>query len=129
VSRLEVTGEVLGLVPRIEATISVTERHRTFKVWRSLWAKMQAMGRTAATGPIQAYLSQTAPRSRGKRHGGAVKSLKKLVQRAWREEFYGLAACMSVAWDSMLSPDRCQEPDALSGFERWRRGVVLPGPG
>jgi hypothetical protein len=28
----------------------------------------------------------------------------KLVQRAWREEFHGLAACMAVAWDSMLSP-------------------------
>jgi hypothetical protein len=28
----------------------------------------------------------------------------KLVQIAWRHGFYGLAACMAVAWDSMLSP-------------------------
>src|SRR6185312_5363501 len=28
----------------------------------------------------------------------------KLVQVAWRNKFYGLAACMAVAWDSMLSP-------------------------
>jgi hypothetical protein len=28
----------------------------------------------------------------------------KLVQVAWRNKFYGLAACMAVAWDSMVSP-------------------------
>jgi hypothetical protein len=28
----------------------------------------------------------------------------KLVQVAWRHKFYGLAACMAVAWDSMVSP-------------------------
>jgi hypothetical protein len=28
----------------------------------------------------------------------------RLVQRAWRERYYGLAALLAVAWDSMLSP-------------------------
>jgi hypothetical protein len=28
----------------------------------------------------------------------------KLVQVAWRNEFYGLAALMAAAWDSQLSP-------------------------
>lgn len=28
----------------------------------------------------------------------------KLVQIAWRNEFFGLAALMAVAWDSQLSP-------------------------
>jgi hypothetical protein len=28
----------------------------------------------------------------------------RLVQRAWRERYYGLAALLAVAWDTMLSP-------------------------
>jgi hypothetical protein len=38
------SGEASGLVARIERAVSVTERHRVIKVWRALWAKMQAMG-------------------------------------------------------------------------------------
>jgi hypothetical protein len=38
------SSEASGLVARIERAVSVTERHRVIKVWRALWAKMQAMG-------------------------------------------------------------------------------------
>lgn len=38
------TGEVSGLVAKIEREVSVTERHRVIKVWRALWVKMDSMG-------------------------------------------------------------------------------------
>jgi hypothetical protein len=37
------TGKPAGLVPAIER-VSISERHRTIKVWRALWKKMRAMG-------------------------------------------------------------------------------------
>ena len=36
----------------------------------------------------------------------------KLVQVAWRNEYYGLAALMAVAWDSQLSPVDNRSSDA-----------------
>lgn len=38
-----VTGEAKGLVPELEAAVSITERHMVVKVWRALWKKMAAM--------------------------------------------------------------------------------------
>ena len=32
------------------------------------------------------------------------REVHKLVQAAWRNEYYGLAALMAVAWDGQLSP-------------------------
>jgi hypothetical protein len=99
----EATGKASGLVPRIEQAVSVTERHRTIKVWRALWAKMKAMGGYCGdrTDPALSF-ANGAPQPRQ-----AIwlrREVLKLVQVAWRHQFYGLAACMAVAWDSMLSP-------------------------
>jgi hypothetical protein len=33
----QATGKPAGLVALIESTVSITERHRTIKVWRALW--------------------------------------------------------------------------------------------
>ncbi len=98
-----VTGDVRGLVPTIERKVSVTERHRTIKVWRALWAKMRAMGGYCGdrTDPTSSF-ENNAPQPRL-----AVwqrREVLKLVQVAWRHDFRGLAACMAVAYDSMLSP-------------------------
>jgi hypothetical protein len=38
-----ITGEAKGLVPEIEAKVSITERHMVIKVWRALWKRMAAM--------------------------------------------------------------------------------------
>lgn len=99
----QITGEVKGLVPRIEREVSVAERHRVIKVWRALWSKMQAMGGYCGdkTDPALAF-ENNAPDPRQ-----AVWHRREVlihVQRAWRLGYRGLAACIAVAWDTMLSP-------------------------
>lgn len=99
---LRISGaDVSGLVPRIERTVSVTERHRVVKVWRALWGKMRAMGYVSGDDPSLSF-ANSAPDPRG-----ATWQRREVlcrVQRAWRMGYHGLAACMAVAWDSMLSP-------------------------
>ncbi len=97
----QVSGELRGLIPEIEAAVSVTERHRTIKVWRALWKKMASMGYRTKDADPSKPVANGAPEPRQaiwKR-----REVLKLVQTAWRNGFYGLAACMATAWDSMLS--------------------------
>jgi hypothetical protein len=92
-----------GLVPQIERAASVTERHRTIKVWRSLWAKMQAMG---------GFCGERSDPSKSFANGAPLprqaiwqrREVLRLVQARLAHGFRGLAACMAVAWDSMFSP-------------------------
>jgi hypothetical protein len=98
----ERTGVVTGLLPTIEKAVSVTERHRVVKVWRSLWVKMAAMNYCSADADPTLSIRNTAPDPR--QASWQRREVLKHVQRAWRMEYFGLAACMAVAWDSMLSP-------------------------
>lgn len=96
------TGEPAGLVPRIEKAVSVTERHRTIKVWRALWSRMAAMGYCGdRTDPALSF-ANAAPQPRDAMWHR--REVLKRVQRAWRMGYHGLAACMATAWDSMCSP-------------------------
>jgi hypothetical protein len=97
-----VTGKPAGLVIEIETGVSVTERHRTIKVWRALWAKMGAMGYVGDRKDPALAFANGAPQTNSEIW--LRREVLKLVQTAWRHRFYGLAACMGVAWDSMLSP-------------------------
>lgn len=96
------TGAPKGLIPRIEAAVSVTERHRVIKVWRSLWIKMGGMGYTGGKPDPSKAIQNSAPEPRAETW--RRREVLRLVQRAWREGYRGLAACMAVAWDTMLSP-------------------------
>jgi hypothetical protein len=98
----EKTGEITGLIPRIEAKVSITERHRVMKVWRSLWVKMAAMGYTGGQEDPSLAIPNTAPDPRQAQW--QRREVIKRVQMAWRMGYHGLAACIAVAWDSMLSP-------------------------
>ena len=98
----ETTGEISGLIPRIEGEVSVTERHRVMKVWRSLWVKMAAMNYCGDRTDPSLSIPNTAPQPR--QAAWQRREVLKLVQMAWRMGYRGLAACMAVAWDSMLSP-------------------------
>ena len=98
----ERTGEAKGLAAKVEREVSVTERHRVIKVWRSLWKRMSAMKYCdGAADPSKAFLN-AAPDPR--QAIWSRREVLKLVQVAWRNDFRGLAACMAVAWDSMFSP-------------------------
>jgi hypothetical protein len=96
------TGIVTGLLPTIEKEVSVTERHRVVKVWRSLWVKMAAMNYCAADADPTLSITNSAPDPR--QASWQRREVQHHVQRAWRMGYHGLAACMAVAWDSMLSP-------------------------
>jgi hypothetical protein len=95
------TGKVIGLIPKIEAAVSVTERHRAVKVWRALWKRMQAMKYAEGEDPSKA-IANTAPDPRDVTW--TRREVLRRVQRAWRMGYHGLAACIAVGWDSMLSP-------------------------
>jgi hypothetical protein len=89
-------------------TVSVREAHRAMKIWRALWKVIATIKRADG----ERYCEKTADPSLGIRRktpqarqaiffeGEAVR----LVKRAIRMKYYGLAAALAVAWDSMLSP-------------------------
>lgn len=90
------------MIAKIEQKVSVTERHRVIKVWRTLWVKTAAMGYTRGqTDPSLAVAnSAAAPRQAIWLEGEIVR----LIKRAWRMGYRGLAALLAAAWDSQLSP-------------------------
>jgi hypothetical protein len=96
------TGKPKGFIPLLEAQTSPTERHRVIKVWRALWKKMAAMNycRLQADPTLTFANSAPQPRQDVWQHREVVR----LVQRAWRMGYKGLAAMMAVGWDTMLSP-------------------------
>jgi hypothetical protein len=84
------------------AQVSESEAHRTIKVWRALWKKMAAFGYCHVDRDPSFLFANTAPLPRqAVWHEGEI---VRLVKRAWREGYTGLAACLAVAWDSQLSP-------------------------
>ena len=96
------TGQPTGLVPEIERKVSITERHMVIKVWRALWKKMAGMSYCDGDKDPSKTFANTPPKPRDQIW--YRREALKLVQVAWRHEFYGLAALMAVAWDSQLSP-------------------------
>jgi hypothetical protein len=94
--------EELGLRPLVATKISETEVHRVIKVWRALWQRMAALKYCDKDADPSFQFANTAPPPRQAvwREGEAVR----LVKRAWREGYHGLAALLAVAWDSQLSP-------------------------
>lgn len=96
------TGEPRGLIPKIEAKVSLTERHRAIKVWRALWKRMAVMGYCDPNkDPSRAVANTAAPPRQDLWREGEVVRMCKV---AWRSGYKGLAALMATAWDSQLSP-------------------------
>jgi hypothetical protein len=63
---------------------------------------MAAMKYCAEDGDPSKAVANTPPDPR--KETWHRREVLKLVRAAWRHQFYGLAACMAVTWDSMLSP-------------------------
>ena len=82
--------------------MSESEAHRVIKVWRALWKKMAVFGSCDATRDPSLLFTNSAPGPRQAlwSEGEAVR----IIKRAWREGYRGLAALLAVAWDSQLSP-------------------------
>lgn len=88
--------------------IGIREAHRGMKIWRALWRiagslKTASGDRYCARNedPSLSIRRKTpAPRNAIWFEGEAVR----LVKRAWRLGYKGLAAALAVAWDTSLSP-------------------------
>lgn len=89
-------------------TVGVREAHRAMKIWRALWKNiLAALTRadgtryvTSADPSLGIRRKTPKPRDQIWLHEEAVR----LVKRAVRLKFYGLAAALAVAWDTQLSP-------------------------
>jgi hypothetical protein len=98
-----VSEDLLILRSKIAERVSESEAFRTIKVWRALWAKLTPLGYTVPPGSDPSLsFSNSAPAPR--QQVWPQRDVLRLVQRAWREGYYGLAALLAVAWDTMLSP-------------------------
>jgi hypothetical protein len=99
-----VTPEILQQIRGdVASEVSQGEAHRVIKVWRALWKKMRAMKAAIGEDPSLTFANSAPdPRQGVWQHQDALR----LVQRAWRQGYYGLAAVIAVAWDTMLSPHR-----------------------
>jgi hypothetical protein len=97
-----VAEDLLALRAKVAERVSESEAFRVIKVWRALWAKLTPLGYTVPPGsdPSLTFANSPAPRQQT----WSQHDVARLVQRAWREGYYGLAALLSTAWDSMLSP-------------------------
>jgi hypothetical protein len=75
--------------------------HKTLRVWRTFWPIMQGLKIAIGTDPSRG-VRNTAPAPRHQRwsEGEAVR----LVKRAWRAGYHGLACIIAVAWDTQFSP-------------------------
>ena len=98
-----VSEDLLALRTKVASRVSESEAFRVIKVWRSLWAKLTPLGYRVPPGsdPSLTFANSAPP---PRQQVWSQKDVLRLVQRAWRERYYGLAALLAVAWDTMLSP-------------------------
>jgi hypothetical protein len=98
-----VSEDLLALRAKVSERVSESEAFRVIKVWRALWAKLTPLGCTVPPGsdPSLTFANSAPP---PRQEVWPQRDVLRLVQRAWRESYYGLAALLAVAWDTMLSP-------------------------
>lgn len=88
-------------------TKGIGEAYRAMKIWRALWQvaasmKVDGVAYCDRDEDPSFGIRRKTPRKRNEiwTEGEAVR----LVKRAWRMGYQGLAAALAVAWDTMLSP-------------------------
>lgn len=95
--------ETLSTLRReIETTVSLREAHRFIKVWRALWKVMAALHYCDRDKDPSLGVRNTA--AQGRSQTWSDREVARLVKRAWRMGYRGLAACLAVMWDGTFSP-------------------------
>jgi hypothetical protein len=98
-----VSEDLLALRAKVAERVSESEAFRVIKVWRALWAKLPGFGyKVLPDSDPSLTFANSAPPPR--QEVWPHRDVLRLVQRAWRDSYYGLAALLAVAWDTMLSP-------------------------
>lgn len=94
--------DITGFRDVIRDTISVSEAHRTIKIWRALWKKAAAMKFCDAPGDPSQGFENTAPKKR--KAMWEYSEVRALAKHAWRMGYPQITAGLSVMWDTLLSP-------------------------
>jgi hypothetical protein len=110
-------GHLSNFRDEIASTVSEREAHRVIKIWRALWRVAAALGYCAQGADPSLGVRNTEPAAR-EALWTHLESWR-LCKTAWREGYYGLAAVIAVAWDSMLSP---VDARSLTPAQRSREG-------
>lgn len=84
----------------VESQVSAGEAWRALKIWRALWKVLAALQLCEREADPSLAVRNSAPKGRRQQwtEGEAVR----LVKRAWRMGFHGLAAAMACGWDAQL---------------------------
>lgn len=85
----------------IEDGISLREAHRALKIWRALWKVMVALKYATGEDPSLA-VRNTEPKGRHETWGEG--EAVRLVKRAIRLNYRGLAAVLACMWDGAVAP-------------------------
>jgi len=91
------------------------DAHRLIKIWRALWKVMAAMALCERDSDPSKIIRNKAPR--GRTETWAPGEIARIAKRAWREGFHGIAALVTVSWDTQFSPVDCRK---LTAKERTR---------
>jgi hypothetical protein len=88
----------------IQDRVSLREAHRAVKIWRALWQVIAAMHYCDKDSDPSWGVRNTAAKGRSATwtEGEAVR----LVKRAWRMGYRGLAAGLAVMWDHNYNSHR-----------------------
>ena len=86
---------------------SVREAHRAVKIWRALWGVGAALSAgkpfycERGADPSLAIRRRTP---KGRSQAWQEYELRRVIHRAWREGYCGLACLVSIMWDTAFSP-------------------------
>jgi len=86
----------------IENAISLREAHRALKIWRALWKVMAALKYCDLEKDPSLAVVNTEPK--GRRDTWSEGEAVRLVKRALRMGYFGLAAALACMWDGAVSP-------------------------
>lgn len=86
----------------IEDGISLREAHRAMKIWRALWKVMAALKYCNQQGDPSLAVVNTEPK--GRRETWTEGEAVRLVKRALRMKYFGLATALACMWDGAVAP-------------------------
>lgn len=116
----------------VKDSAGLREAHRATKIWRALWKVAAALQYCERDNDPSLAVPNTAAKGRSDTwsEGEAVR----LVKRAWRLDFKGLACALAVMWDTQMSPGdvRLMTARQIEGLSeglvcRHKTGTVVGG--
>lgn len=91
-----------ALRSHVREQVSEHAAHKIIKVWRALWKVMAAMKYCDASADPSKGVRNIQPK--GRSETWTEGEVARRAKRAWRMQFYGLAAIIAVTWDTQFSP-------------------------